>query len=219
MKIIEEYNEDHGLRFSTDPNPAKSKTKCIAWLNDKRTLPNIILSGNQTPWVGKIRHLGNTITNNSNTMAKDMEEKRAKYIVKCNEIIQYFSLASARTKFKLNCLYNMSWYGSALWDLSSEEFMKLESSYNRSVKIIFDLPYNTHRYLIEPITGSDHLRKIIFKRYLKFVLNLAKSSKPINKTLNDVCKDSSQSSTGRNLRTLKILMETFDEIVIDHTSY
>ena len=125
MKIIEEFNEEHGLRFSTDPNPAKSKTKCIAWLNVKRTLSNIILSGNLTPWVEKIRHLGNTITNNSNTMAKDMEEKKAKYIAKCNEIIQEFSFASAKTKFKLNSLYNISWYGSALWDLSLEEFIKI----------------------------------------------------------------------------------------------
>ena len=151
MNIIEKYNLEHGLKFSTDPNPAKSKTKCIAWLENKRNLPNIILSGNKTPWVDKIKHLGNIITNGGNPMAKDIEVKKAKYIAKCNEICQEFSFASSRTKFKLNWIYNMSWYGSALWDLSSDEFLKVESTYNRSVKIQFDLPYDTHRYLIEPI--------------------------------------------------------------------
>ena len=71
---IEEFNDEHGLKFSTDPNPSKSKTKCIAWLNVKRDLPNIVLSGNNTPWVNKVKHLGNTITNSNDIMAKDMEK-------------------------------------------------------------------------------------------------------------------------------------------------
>ena len=67
-----------------------------------------------TPWVDTIRHLGNTLTNHNGIMCKDMEEKKARYIAKCNELIQEFSFASAKTKFKLNHIYNMSWYGSAL---------------------------------------------------------------------------------------------------------
>ena len=105
-ELIEEFNVEHGLEFSTDPNPSKSKTKYIAWLNVKRNLPNIILSGNKTPWVSKIKHLGNTITNHSSIMTKDMEEKKAKYIAKCNELIQEFSFTSTKTKFKLNYIYN-----------------------------------------------------------------------------------------------------------------
>ena len=42
-------------------------------------------------------------------MTKDMEEKKAKYIAKNNEINQEFSFASARKKNKLNNIYNMSW--------------------------------------------------------------------------------------------------------------
>ena len=31
MSIIEEFCNEHGLTFSTNKNPQKSKTKCIAW--------------------------------------------------------------------------------------------------------------------------------------------------------------------------------------------
>ena len=49
MYIIEDFNLEHGLKFSTDTNPSKLKTKCIAWLDTKRDLPNIVLNGNMTP--------------------------------------------------------------------------------------------------------------------------------------------------------------------------
>ena len=149
-------------------------------------------------------------------MTKDMEVKKAKYIAKCNEICQEFFFATAKTKCKLNWIYNMSWYGSALWDLTSEEFLRIESTYNRSIKILFNLPYDTHRYLIETVSNKEHIRTIIFKRYLKFVLNLEKSKKPILKVLYNICKDSTQSVTGRNLRSLKSLTNNFNDIAIDH---
>ena len=112
----------------------------------------------------------------------------------------------------------MSWYGSSLWDLSSQEFMKIESCYNRNVKIIFDLPYDTKRFLIEPISGYDHIRTLIVKRYIKFVCSLSKSPKPIIKNIFNVCKDSSRSTTGRNLRSIKIMTGLFMDIAIDHAS-
>ena len=63
------------------------------------------------------------------------------------------------------------------------------------------------------------MRLTIFKRYIKFILNLAKSVKPIIKTLFNICKDSTQSVTGRNIRTLKMMTNYPDEIAIDHGSH
>ena len=63
LKIAEDFCTSHGLQFSTNPNPAKSKTKCINWLKKQRPLPNMKLCGNSLPWVDRILHLGNTITN------------------------------------------------------------------------------------------------------------------------------------------------------------
>ena len=63
IKIAEDFSISHGLKFSTDPNPTKSKTKYIAWLKKPRPLPSLYLGGNPLPWVKKIHHLGVTITN------------------------------------------------------------------------------------------------------------------------------------------------------------
>ena len=54
VNICEKFVSNHGLMFSTDPTPSKSKTKCIAFLRKKNPLPNITLSGNILPWVNKV---------------------------------------------------------------------------------------------------------------------------------------------------------------------
>ena len=43
----EEFAEKHNLRFSTDPNPKKCKTKCLAFLFKRRDLPRMKLCGDE----------------------------------------------------------------------------------------------------------------------------------------------------------------------------
>ena len=63
LNTCEEYNNEHGLKFSTDPKPSKSKTKCIAFLKSDRDLPPPTLCGNLLPWVKAGKHVGQTVTN------------------------------------------------------------------------------------------------------------------------------------------------------------
>ena len=58
LKVCEKYAEDHNLKFSTDVNPNKSKTKCMAYLHKEHELRNLTLCGNKLPWVKNGKHLG-----------------------------------------------------------------------------------------------------------------------------------------------------------------
>ena len=58
LKVCENYAAEHNLRFSTDVNPRKSKTKCMAFLLKKHKLRNLKLCGNELPWVDTGKHLG-----------------------------------------------------------------------------------------------------------------------------------------------------------------
>ena len=69
----------HQLKFSTDPNPVKCKTKCIAFLKKERILPSIYLCGNFNNFESKY-----------NGMAQDIKIKRAEYIIKNCELNQEF---------------------------------------------------------------------------------------------------------------------------------
>ena len=204
IKIAESYFSVHGLQFSTDPDPKKSKTKCIAWLQNKRPLKELKLCGNNLPWVGKIVHLGMTLTNEQNILETDMSIKKAKYVAKNVQLNQEFHFATEVTKLKINDVYNSSWFGSTLYNIYSDETVKLESSYNRSVKIMMDLPFGTHRGLIEPLSERQHLRKTLARRFLVMIDSIRKSRKPILRCLLSEIEDDARSISGRNLRMIML---------------
>ena len=80
----------------------------------------------------------------------------------------------------------------------------MESTYNRSLKIILELPWATHRYLMEPLSGLPHLRKVLVKRYLSFIQMNRNSGKQAIIQLLGVVKADVRSTTGWNLRTIML---------------
>ena len=102
----ETYAKDHNLQFSTDAIPSKSKTKCIAFVKDKREIKHMILCGNKLLWVDNIKHLGSVITNDSDIMGCDTMQKRASYINRNNELMQEFYFAHPMSKVNINNSFN-----------------------------------------------------------------------------------------------------------------
>ena len=217
LRTCEEYARKHNLRFSTDPNPVKCKTKLMAFLRKPRNLPGLVLCGVELPWVDRIKHLGNNITNTIEGNEYDIKVKSAKYVGKCNSLGQEFHFSHPVTKVNINSIYNCHFTGSQLWGLNSREFGKLESTYNKSIKLMFNLPLQTHRYLIEPMTEQPHLRKLLFRRYLTFISSIQKSKKKPLRTLLELSKRDARTTTGRNLRMLMMISDKnlVDELHVD----
>ena len=207
LDTCEKYANEYNLKFSTDPNPKKCKTKCVAFLHKERPLRKMKLCGNDLNWVPNGKHLGNKIDVDLHGMKKDILEKRARFIGRNAELNQEFSFAHPRTKFKMNQIYNTHFTGSPLWDLFSDEAVKFEKSWNVSVREMFDLPRDTHCYFIEPISEYVHLRSILIKRFLKFVEQLEKTKKSALKEVFTMVKNDCRSTTGSNLRKIMLLLE------------
>ena len=87
-----------------------------------------------------------------------------------------------------------------MWNLFGVGANRIESSYNRSVKIMLDLPYATHRCLIEPLTGERHVKKVLISRYLGFMEKISSSNKRAVKMLMETAKKDVRSITGHNFR-------------------
>ena len=134
------------------------------------------LNGNPLPWVKEGIHLGNNIENKYNGMLRDVKMKRAEYIQKNINLQQEFMFAHPVTRFKTNLVFNSHFTGSPIWDLFSENAIQLENSWNVSFRRTFDLPMQTHQYLVEPISGHVHLKKILIQSFISF-LNLINKSK------------------------------------------
>ena len=169
LHTCHEYAQEYGLKFSTNPDPVKSKTKCLSFLKRDENLEKLKLGNDPLPWVQHGKHLGNTLENIVNGFKKDILIKRAQYIDKNNETNQEFSFAHPDSKFKLNMIYNSHFTGSPLWDLFSRECQMLENSWSVSFRCKYNLPRSTHRYFMESITEMPHLKQILIKRFLSFV--------------------------------------------------
>ena len=178
----------------------------MAFLDTPRILPKLSLCGSTLLWVGRLKHLGNTIENSINGAQLDTKIKNAIYIQKNISLNQEFYFAHPRTKMKLNCIYNTHFTGSQIWNLFSKEALKLEVHYNRSVKIMCGLPYPTHRYFIEHVTGRPHVKKMLIKRYLKFIKSIEQSPKSSLCKLLKIARSDVRSVTGSNLRNIMLLM-------------
>ena len=64
LDICEEFSSSHSMLFSTDPVPAKSKTKCLFFSRKRSSeqVMNVTLNGDTLPWVTTAKHLGNQLS-------------------------------------------------------------------------------------------------------------------------------------------------------------
>ena len=210
VSICEKHAVDNNLMFSTDIDPKKSKTMCVAFnCSNRGDLSPVKLNGDNLPWVPKAKHIGNHLHEDGSTDT-DLKCKKGIFIQNAMELNQEFSSLPASIRFRLNLLYNSHFTGSNIWKFESEEAKHLVSSWNKNVKVIYDLPWATHRWILEEITGCN-LKYMLYTRFTKFVKAIFKSSKPAVKFLYSTVASDVRSVTGSNLRS--ILVNTGVQVV------
>ena len=96
-------------------------------------------------------------------LARDAREKRAIYIERNVEIMQEFSVAHPDVKCRINRIFNSSFPDSVLYNLSSDSVKHIVSSWSVSVKQMWGLPHQAHRYLVREL-GGQHAEEILILR-------------------------------------------------------
>ena len=208
LNIAQKYASDHNISFSTNIDPKKSKTKGIIFSKHemKREIENVLLNENPLLWVQSAKYLGNRLTNKINGLCDDVLEKRARYIEKNFEINQEFPYAHPKLKCTLNHIYNTSFSGSVLWDYSSREAEMLINTWSVSIRHMWNLPLQSHRYFIEPL-GGKHLKSMLYSRFLKFINSIKSGNKIVAKLLLEIIKNNTETITGRNIKKIEIESE------------
>ena len=176
LDTCQRFATKFNLMFSTDPNPEKSKTKCIFVCGRSRNLQKpapLFLDGKVLPWVESAAHLGNVI-HESGTMDKDAKLKRASFIRESTELRETFGFASPSEVLRSVKLYAGSHYGSMLWQFQSESAGQYFTSWRTCVKLAWQVPRQTHTYLVDHLlcSGLSSVRCDIMSIYVKFVRGL-----------------------------------------------
>lgn len=104
---------------------------------------------------------------------------------------------------KLLEVYATSFYGSSLWNLFSKEVTRIFSSWNVTVRNVFNLPWDTHRYLIETVSKSTHPKVMMCSRYMKFMESMGGTCKKRSvRYLAALVKDDRRTLTGRTISSI-----------------
>ena len=203
VSICEKHAQETDLIFSTDKvNPEKSKTMCIAFqCKNKEQLGSIKLNGDPLPWKDKVNHLGFSLTSNCSS-ASDVMVKRATFISNVYSLNQEFCFASPENKQKLCRLYNTAFYGSNCWDFSTAEVEKFAKTWNVNICIMFDLPRESHSWIVEEISGGKHFLQMIYSRFSKYISVLKKNKRLSIRTLYSISANDVRTTTGSNVRQI-----------------
>ena len=205
LQICENFAATNNLEFSTDPDPEKSKSKCIFMQGNKK-LPkpaNLKLYGLNLPWVKTANHLGHELSEECN-MVQDMLCKRADYIQKSTEVRETFAFAQPNQVLQSVSTYCSSMYGAMTWPLFSDRARQVFNCWSTCVKLAWDVPRATHTYLVDNLLsgGIPSMRSSILARYCKFYKGLRASNSLAVRVVASICSSDVRSTTGSNLLNL-----------------
>jgi hypothetical protein len=176
LQEVEAFAEESNIKFSTDPNPAKSKSKLIFVCGRRTGLAKpapLLLCGSPLPWVATATHLGHEL-HESGEMRHDATVKRAILIGKSVEVRDSFSFASPPSVLRALNVYCSSYYGSlAGWDLGGPEARSFYGVWRLNILLTHNLPRGTHRYFLPQLApGAASAKAEIMARFVRFFRSL-----------------------------------------------
>ena len=118
------------------------------------------------------RHLGNIVTSqlkdDMDIQLKPRQFQKAVNSVcaKCRWVLPDINVASK--SFYSFCCYC---YVCQLWDLYSNYIEDIYVVWSKATRRIFNLPYNTNRFLLPFVVGSSHIRVNLVNRFNNFFMH------------------------------------------------
>merc|ERR1712082_268032 len=181
LDIASSYATEVGLTFSTDPDPAKSKSKACHIVGRNAALRKpapLQLSGRDLPYVEHLTHLGHEF-HQSGTMDMNTKMIRGAFIGRCLEVQEAFAFAAPEEILSAVRLYCCDAYGGMLAQLRGGPAQQLMNCWSTTVKDVWGLPRSTHTVFTRWL-GAAHvtLREDLCGRWVKFYKSLYNSPSP-----------------------------------------
>ena len=207
LAICERFAKTNNIKFSTDADPAKSKSKAIHVTGlrgggQQKPAP-LMLCGRALPWVARAEHLGHALSEDG-TMRQDAREKRARFIDMSVKIRETFAFAHPVEQIEAVSKYCTSVYGSNLYDFSDPEFDMICAAWRTGVKLAWGVHRGCRTYLLQQVLvpGIPSLRVNLMMRFQKFFRSLLTSPSPEVQVAALLAARDVRSSVGSNLAVL-----------------
>ena len=155
--------EEFGVNFNVTFNPNKT-VSCI-FSKKLCNAKQVKLCDVELEWRQSVNCLGNLLSYNLKDES-DVNNKRGDFIGSVNSLLANFKIVSSNV---LNCLfksYCCAFYGSPTWVLGSKCLNTLYTSFNKGLRHVWRLPYNSHRNILYSISGLSSLNDILISRFI-----------------------------------------------------
>ena len=116
-------------------------------------------------------HLGHILSKDS-TDVKDITSKMYSFIGKYHSLCQVLKHKDPRIYIKFINIYFCDFYGSNLWNLFSKSAEKFYTMWNKMLRFVFKLPFMSHRYLLELLSKTPHLKTKLTDRFCEMMKKL-----------------------------------------------
>ena len=207
LNTVEDFAARYNISFSTDPDPRKSKSKCIFVVGKRRGLTKpspLTLCGHNLPWVDSAIHLGHEL-HESGQMDHDAVVKRAQFIDKSVEVRTMFEWAAPAEVLQALKTYCSDFYGAMLWNLGGDKASQVYSAWDTAVKLAWSCPRWTRTFLLQKVLACDmtSAKTDVLGRYGKFAMGLRTSvCQEVRVLFNLVARDL-QSTTAKNIKFVR----------------
>ncbi len=127
---------------------------------------NIMLNGSQLIWSNCVKHLVNYIKNDLSEY-EEIRHKKVDFIWRVNGLCIKYQDAVPEVKMYLLNAYCCHFYGSQAWNFNDKNIKYIITAWNRAVRKIWNLPYDSHIILICALNNGSNSLDFIYRRFCK----------------------------------------------------
>ncbi len=156
ISICEKFGEKYSVKYN------EKKSICLSfdmtkdrnsYFNDN---VNITLNGNQMKWANSVKDLGNYLAYDLSE-SEEIRHKRATFIWRANGILVKYQDAVLEVKMYLLNSYCCHLYVSQAWCFADKSVGNITTAWNKGVRKIWKLPYDSHRVLLCGLNNGQHI--------------------------------------------------------------
>lgn len=116
----------------------------------------------------------------------------------------YWKDQKSTVKMRIFQICTLSFYGSSIYNLFSKEVNRIYTTYNKLVRTTFSVPRETHRYFIEELTKTLHIKVLFCSRLIKFQQMLLNSERRAINFLAKMNSCDTRTTHGNNLKKIEM---------------
>lgn len=192
IACCKEFADEYNVIFNG------KKTICTKFGSPRTPYDRLHVDNVEIKWVEKCIHLGNSINTNLDD-SSDCTAKISHFFGSVNKTIANFGFSSNETLAFLFNTYCCSFYGSQIWSLNSRNVKNVCTQWNKAVRRILRLPFNTHRWLLPILAKRPPLQNQLEIRFLKFISSMFNSENTIVSFISNFAFCNKNSVLGNNI--------------------